>query len=106
MGYDTRSFGERCETISVIDGTTVPLGFQQLASIDASSALTPPAGSRTAVVHAEAQAVRWRDDGNAPSATVGMRLAVGGELRYSGNLAAIRFISETAGAKINVSYYG
>lgn len=105
MGYDTRSFGERCETMGVIDGAVVPLGFQQLA-IDSSTALTPPVGARTALVHVEAQAARWRDDGNAPSATVGMRLAVGGELRYTGSLAAIRFISETAGAKINVSYYG
>lgn len=106
MGYDIRSFGERCETVAVIEGGIVPLGFQQLASIDTSTGLTPPAGARLAIVHADTQNVRWRDDGTAPTASVGMRLPIGNELRYMGTLAAIRFISETAGAKVNVSYYG
>lgn len=106
MGYDTRPNGERAEQVAITKGTLIPLGFQQLASIDVSSALTPPAAARIAVVHAETQNVRWRDDGVAPTSTVGMRLPVGAELNYTGNLAAIRFISETAGAKINVSYYG
>lgn len=106
MGYDSRPYGERAETVASVAGSLVPLGFQQLTSIDASTALTPPAFARIAIVHPEAQNVRWRDDGTAPTAAIGMRLLVGAELNYAGNLTAIRFISETAGAKINVSYYG
>lgn len=106
MGYDSRPYGERAETVAIVSGTLVPLGYQQLTNLAASTALTPPVGARIALVHPESQNVRWRDDGTAPSATVGMRLPVGAELRYTGNLAAIRFIEETASAKINVSYYG
>ena len=49
--------------------------------------------------------VRWRDDGVAPTATVGMVLPAGGELRYDGNLSAIRFIESAASAQLNVAFY-
>lgn len=90
---------------------TKPLGFQQIAVLTASTGLTVPGAStgilpaRMAIIHAEAQPVRWRDDGVAPTATVGMRLQPGQELKYDGDLNAIRFIEETASAKINISYY-
>jgi hypothetical protein len=83
-----------------------PLGYQQIAVLTAATGLTVPAGARVALIVAEAQAVRWRDDGTNPSATVGMTLAVGDVLEYGGNLAAIKFIEQTASAKLNVSYYG
>ena len=57
-----------------------------------------------AVIQAEAQAVRWRDDGVAPTSTVGMVLAAGASMEYDGNLAGIRFIEATAGAILNVTY--
>ena len=59
------------------------LGFQQITSLSSSTALTMPAAGvigqkpKIAVVHCEAQAVRWRDDGTAPTASVGMRPTVG-----------------------------
>ncbi|UCH46493.1 MAG: hypothetical protein JSU95_10195 [Betaproteobacteria bacterium] len=58
-----------------------------------------------AVIVAEGQSVRWRDDGIAPTATVGMPLAVGATLNYDGDLNKIKFIETAASAKINVSYY-
>jgi hypothetical protein len=58
-----------------------------------------------ALIVAETQAVRWRDDGTAPTASVGMPLAVGTSLSYDGDLKAVRFIEQTASAKLNVSYY-
>jgi len=86
------------------------LGFQQITSLSGSTALTLPSVSlgimpKMVVIHCESQAVRWRDDGTAPTATVGMQLPVGGELIYDGDLRAIRFIEEVASAKLDVSYY-
>lgn len=83
-----------------------PRGFEQLTDLSASAALTPPAnGASVAVLNAEAQNVRWRDDGEDPTATVGMLLVAGTEFTYQGDLSAIRFIETTAGAQLNVSYY-
>jgi hypothetical protein len=58
-----------------------------------------------AIITAETQAVRWRDDDVDPTASVGMPLAAGVTLQYDGDLTKIRFIEQTASAKLNVSYY-
>lgn len=89
------------------------LGYQQITDVSASTALTVPSTDTNgslqkpvlAVIIAETQAVRWRDDGVAPSATVGMPLAVGGSFLYDGDLTKIRFFEQAGGAKLNVSYY-
>jgi hypothetical protein len=83
----------------------IPKGYQQIVGLAASTALTVPAGSTYALITTQAQAVRWRDDGVAPTATVGMELLIGQALRYDGNLAAIAFIQEAATATLNVAYY-
>ena len=86
----------------------VPCGYQQL-SVDTASFLTVPTtcgGPPTMVeITPEVQAVRYRDDGTAPTANVGMPLAIGALLTYEGDLNAIEFISQTAGAKINALFY-
>lgn len=82
------------------------LGYQQITALSASTALTVPAGTSMAIITPETQAVRWRDDGTAPTATVGYPLAVGSELRYTaGQLSSLRFIEQVASAKINITYY-
>lgn len=58
-----------------------------------------------ALIVAETQGVRWRDDDTAPTASVGMPLAVGVPLQYDGDLTNIKFIEQTASAKLNISYY-
>jgi hypothetical protein len=81
------------------------IGFQQLASLGSSTALTVPAGARVAYISAEAQVVRFRDDGTAPTAAIGHRLLLtAGPFLYQGDLNAVRFIEEAGGGKINVSY--
>lgn len=83
------------------------LGYQQITSLSAATALTIPGGTQLALVIPQTQAVRWRDDGASPTASVGQPLAVGQELRYDGaGLAALKFIEQTASAAINVVYYG
>lgn len=88
-----------------LKNTTVCLGYQQITSLSAAASLTPPAGATLAIIVCEAQAVRWRDDGTAPSATVGMPLAVGTVMNYDGNLKGIQFFEQAASAKLNISYY-
>jgi hypothetical protein len=82
----------------------VPLGYQQL-TVTTVESLTVPAGATCAVITAEAQAVRYRDDFAEPTASVGMPLAIGAVLEYGGNLSALQFIAQASGGIINVLYY-
>lgn len=93
------------DDVLTYDGTMTATGYQEITSLSAATALTVPSGSRWALIIAETQAVRWRDDGTDPTATVGMPLATGTAFWYSGNLSSIKFIEQTASAKINVAYY-
>ena len=91
---------------------TTRLGYQHLSSLSSAQYLTVPlvdlnglsCRPSIAIITPETQAVRWRDD-IAPSASVGMPLAVGVTLQYDGDLTKIQFIEQTASAKINISYY-
>lgn len=86
-------------------GSRRPIGYQQITSLSAATALTVPEGARFALIQAEAQAVRWRDDGTNPTATVGMKIAVDAVLEYSGDLSTFKAIEAVLGAKLSVSYY-
>lgn len=88
-----------------LKSTTVCLGYQQITSLSASTGLTVPSGATLALIVPETQNVRWRDDGTAPTASVGMPIFVGASLSYDGDLNRIRFIEQTASATLNVSYY-
>jgi hypothetical protein len=92
---------------------TTRLGYEQITSLSASTALTVPTVDvngtacrpTVAIIIPQTQAVRWRDDGTAPTASIGMPLAAGVTLQYDGDLTQIRFIQQTASAVLNVSYY-
>lgn len=93
--------------MNVTSGSLMALGYQQVTSLSAAVGLTIPAGTQVALVQAESQSVRWRDDGTNPTATVGMVLGAGETLEYdSGKIGALKFIEVAASAKLNVSYYG
>lgn len=82
-------------------------GYQQLTNLASATTLTVPAGTSVALIQAEAQDVRWRDDGTNPTATVGMILSAGQTLLYdAADLAIIAFIQTAASAKVNVTYLG
>lgn len=92
---------------------TTRLGYQQITSLSAAASLTVPSVDvqglnckpSIAIITPETQSVRWRDDGVAPTATVGMPLAAGTTLQYDGDLTKIQFIETAASAKLNISYY-
>lgn len=82
--------------------------FQQITALSSATALTVPSGAKVALIQAESQSVRWRPDGSttAPTASVGMVLAAGETLPFTGDLSTIRFIETAASAKLNVAYFG
>ena len=90
------------------------MGYQQISSLSSVQSLTVPeidpvtglkAMPTIALITPETQGVRWRDDGVAPTASVGMPIAAGVSLQYDGDLKKIKFIEQTASSKINISYY-
>lgn len=96
-----------------LKAVTSCLGYQQITSLSTAASLTVPVVDKNglnqkptfALIIAETQNVRWRDDGTAPTASVGMPLIVGVPLQYDGDLSKIQFIEQTASAKLNISYY-
>jgi hypothetical protein len=90
------------------------LGYQQISVLTSATGLTVPQIDPVtglnlkpliALITPETQGVRWRDDGVAPTAAIGMPLAAGVTLQYDGDLNKIKFIEQTASAKLNISYY-
>ena len=81
------------------------MGYQQITSVSSATGLTPPNGALKAMIVAENNSVRWRDDGVDPTATTGMPLANGAFFGYDGDLRRIKFIDQVSGAKLNISYY-
>ena len=82
-----------------------PLGYVQLTSINSATGLSPPSDATIAEIIVEAQGIRYRDDGTAPTASVGMPVAAGNSFQYAGDLQQVQFIAQISGAILNVSYY-
>jgi hypothetical protein len=96
--------------VSQTSGTTGGAGVYvtSAATTSSSASLTGggiPAGTTLAFLQAEAQAVQYRDDGGAPTSSVGMPLASGASLLYAGTFSALRVIEKTSGAKVNILFY-
>ena len=95
-----------------LKAVTTCFGYQQL-TVDSAKNLTVPlvspeglnAKPTFAVIVAEGAAVRWRDDNTAPTASIGMPLAIGVPLQYDGDLNKIKFIQQAGTGIINISYY-
>ena len=91
--------------VYVVTGGGTPIGYQQITSLTAAVNLTPPAGATSAIIIGSGAAVRYRDDGTAPTATVGMPLAIATPLTYTGFLSVVQFIQQTSSATLDVMYY-
>lgn len=90
----------------VVPAAMRPIGYRQITSLSSAVGLNAPQLAQIALIQAEGQDVRWRDDGTAPTATVGMVIANGATLAYTGDLASIQLIESIASATLNISYYG
>lgn len=81
-------------------------GYQQLGTLSAAASLTVPAGASNAVIAVSGAPVRWRADGTAPTASVGMPVAAGATLVIGGMLmGSIEFIQQSGTAELDVTYF-
>lgn len=100
----------------VTEAALKPCGFAKFTSLGSAVNLEAPntgvavsaaitAGARIAILVCETQAIRWRDDGTAPTSTIGIPLPVNTIFTYTGDLSALKVIEQTASAVLSVSYY-
>ncbi len=74
-------------------------------AVTTGTTLTPPLGATMAQISVETAGVRYRDDGVAPTATVGMPIASGASFQYFGPLSALQFTAQTGAPTLDVLYY-
>src|SRR5262252_4861460 len=93
-----------------------PCGYTQIGSgalVSAQNVTVLSAGTGVAlrnanfaVITAESQSLRWRDDGTAPTASVGNLIVTGtAPFEYFGNLSGLQLIGAAGGAIANISQY-
>ena len=87
-----------------------PLGYCQLTSLASAAKLSYcaggiPARANIAWIGVESQGIRYRDDGAAPTASVGFPIPAGGTLFYVGTLSAIELIGQNAAAIVDILFY-
>ena len=96
----------KVQGVQTRSGYMEPAGYVQITSLSSAVGLSSiPDGATLAVIQPETQNVRYRDDGTNPTTSVGMILAAGDLLYYTGTMSALKFIEVSASAKINVTYY-
>lgn len=85
----------------------IPLGYVQIAALAGGSALpASPSGTATLIaMTCEGTAVRWRDDGTAPTSTSGFPLAAGDTLVYAGLLSALQIAPYAGTPQVDILYY-
>lgn len=93
----------------IVTGSFAPAAnpnYQQITVTNSAKSLTVPAGATGALISIETNGVRFRDDGVAPTAGVGMPLSVGTQnWLYTGYLGGILFIAQAGTALVDVAYY-
>jgi len=87
----------------------IALGFEQLAVSNTAIGLASiPEKANKAVMTVEDGTLRYRDDGTAPTATVGLKVFVGGTIILNGRDSIQKFLAirqGTTDSELNVSYY-
>jgi hypothetical protein len=97
----------RSQSTGIVDAQQEPLGYEQITSLSSATTLTVPDGAVRAVIQAEADDLRWQDDGDSPTASTGMIIYAGDNpFVYVGDLDTIELIEINGSGKANVSYYG
>ena len=86
------------------DANITPMAHVQIADVSSAVGI-PYGGGRVALIQALNQNVRWKDDGNNPTDSTGMRIHAGETIFYVGSLRKIKFIEEASGAEINIAVY-
>jgi len=98
--------------ISQTSGTTGGAGVYvtSAATTSSSASLTSggiPTGAQMVFLQAETANVRYRDDGGAPTASIGNLVVAGagGQILYGGTFSALRFIAASGSPLLNIAFY-
>jgi hypothetical protein len=84
----------------------VSAGASQMALVvGTDTGLTVPPGATIAWICVETANVRYRDDGTAATASLGIPVTSGSCFAYAGPLAALSFTAQSGSPTIDVSYY-
>jgi hypothetical protein len=84
------------------------MGYQQInaATLASATLLTVPAGATVAIFRLETGAVHYRDDGTAPTSSLGMMMTVSDPpYEYWATLDAIQFIAASGSPILDILYY-
>lgn len=86
-------------------------GFKQLTALTTAASFANadiPAGTTAVLLQAAGQNVRWRGDGTAPTASIGMRLLTTANptLLEIQSIGALSFIQESATATLEATFLG
>jgi len=107
--WNAISIGGAVLTTDVSTGKA-SLGFYAITGFTSAKTLAEalgaaiPAEATMALIQAQGQNVRWKDDGTAPTASEGHQL-LAGESRIFGNLDTLEFFQEAATATLAVNFY-
>ena len=97
--------------VSQISGTTGGAGTYLLSAANTTSSASVttggiPQGATMAFLEAEVAAVRYRDDGGAPTTGVGLLIVNGiPGIFYTGNLGNLQFIGATGSPLLDIAFY-
>ena len=90
----------------VLESELQALGVGQLTGLSAVKALNPPPDASYVLLQAESQNIRYRDDETDPTAAIGVRLIADSQgFWYTGPLARLRFLEESASGVLNYAFY-
>jgi hypothetical protein len=101
-----------CEAAeTVVPGAMVPVGYCQLTATGSAAEVSTctggiPVGTSVAYITVETANIRWRDDGVAPTASVGMLIvAAAPVLLYQGDITKMQVIAVSGSPVIDISFY-
>lgn len=84
----------------------ISAGAGQMAlSVTTNTTLTVPTGATLAEICVETAGVRYRDDGTAATALLGLPVSSGTCFAFSGPLSVLSFTAQTGSPTIDVLYY-
>ena len=90
---------------------TIPIGYVQIAALGSGAGgsglpLSSVSGTATiCLITCEGSGIRWRDDGVAPTQSIGFPLNSGDSLLYGGTLTAFLMIPQSGAPTVDISFY-
>jgi len=109
------SFAHGQATVNIAPYFYTSLGYCQITTLTSATTLVTASCATGAVptlnskviaqICVETASVRYRDDGTAPTAAIGIPAAAGTCFQYTGPLNAIQFIQQASGAILDVGFY-